>query len=198
MGKPALFTIDTKGAGAGGLGLTVEGPCEAKIECQDNGDGTCSVSYLPTEAGDYNINILFGEEHIPGSPFKAAVKQALDPGRVTASGPGLERAKAGEVATFTVDCSRAGEAELTVEIVSDSGTKAEVRIYNNNDGTFSVTYTPQSHGPYTISIRYGGQMVPKCPIRIQVEPAVDTSGVKVYGPGVEPTGEAQAVTFRKT
>jgi len=27
------FTIDTKGAGTGGLGLTVEGPCEAKIEC---------------------------------------------------------------------------------------------------------------------------------------------------------------------
>lgn len=189
VGKPAPFTIDTKGAGVGGLGLTVEGPCEAKIECQDNGDGTCSVSYLPTEPGDYSINILFGGAHVPGSPFVARVRPALDAGRVVASGPGLERAIAGSVASFTVDCSHAGDAELTVEIVSDSGAKAEVHIYNNNDGTFSVTYTPPSHGPYTISIRYGGHMVPKCPIRLQVEPAVNTSGVKVYGPGVEPTGE---------
>ncbi|XP_047658290.1 filamin-C-like isoform X2 [Tachysurus fulvidraco] len=194
VGKPAPFTIDTKGAGVGGLGLTVEGPCEAKIECQDNGDGTCSVSYLPTEPGDYSINILFGGVHVPGSPFVAKVCPALDAGRVVVSGPGLERATAGSVASFTVDCRHAGEAELTVEIVSDSGAKAEVHIYNNNDGTFSVTYTPTSHGPYTISIHYGGHMVPKCPIRLQVEPTINTSGVKVYGPGVEPTGVLREVS----
>jgi len=47
----------------------VEGPCEAKIECIDNGDGSCSVSYLPTEPGDYKVNVLFADKHIPGSPF---------------------------------------------------------------------------------------------------------------------------------
>ncbi|XP_073688386.1 filamin-C isoform X2 [Garra rufa] len=194
VGQPAHFTIDTKGAGAGALGLTLEGPCEAKIECQDNGDGTCSVVYLPTEAGDYNINILFGEAHIPGSPFKAVVKPALDAGKVIVSGPGLERAKAGEVASFTVDCRGAGEAELTIEIVSDSGAQVEVCIQKNTDGTFSVTYTPLFHGVHTITIKYGGQLVPKSPIRVQVEPAVDTSGIKVYGPGVEPRGVLKEVT----
>ncbi|TRY85907.1 hypothetical protein DNTS_011928 [Danionella cerebrum] len=194
VGQPAQFTIDTKGAGAGGLGLTLEGPCEAKIECQDNGDGTCSVLYLPTEAGDYNINILFGEAHITGSPFKAVVAPALDAGKVTLSGPGLERAKAGEVASFTVDCSRAGEAELTIEIVSDSGAQAQVCIEKNSDGTFSVTYTPLFHGAHTITIKYGGQQVPKSPINVQVEPSVDTSRIKVYGPGVEPKGVLREVT----
>lgn len=194
VGKPAPFTIDTKGAGAGGLGLTVEGPCEAKIECQDNGDGTCSVFYLPTEAGEYSINILFAEQHIPGSPFKAAVRAALDPGKVTASGPGLEKAKAGEPATFTVDCTRAGDAELTIEIVSETGTKAEVHIQKTAEGTFSVTYTPPFHGTHTITIKYGGQMIPQFPKVLQVEPSVDTSGVHVYGPGVEPRGVLREVT----
>uniref|UniRef100_A0A4W6F0Q2 Filamin C n=1 Tax=Lates calcarifer TaxID=8187 RepID=A0A4W6F0Q2_LATCA len=194
VGKPAPFTIDTKGAGAGGLGLTVEGPCEAKIECQDNGDGTCSVSYLPTEAGEYAINILFAEKHIPGSPFKAAVRPAFDPSKATASGPGLERAKAGEPATFTVDCTRAGDAELTIEIVSETGAKAEVHIQKTAEGMFSVTYIPPFHGTHTITIKYGGHMIPQFPKVLQVEPSVDTSGVHVYGPGVEPRGVLREVT----
>lgn len=93
VGCPAEFTIDTKGAGTGGLGLTVEGPTEAKIECSDNGDGTCSVSYLPTEPGEYLVNILFEEVHIPGSPFKADIQMPFDPSKVMASGSGLNRAK---------------------------------------------------------------------------------------------------------
>uniref|UniRef100_A0A8C5N1M7 Filamin-C-like n=1 Tax=Gouania willdenowi TaxID=441366 RepID=A0A8C5N1M7_GOUWI len=194
VGKPAPFTIDTKGAGAGGLGLTVEGPCEAKIECQDNGDGTCSVTYLPTEAGEYAINILFAEQHIPGSPFKAAIRPAFDPSKVTASGPGLEKAKAGETATFTVDCTRAGDAELTIEIVSDTGVKAEVHIQKTAEGTFSVTYIPSFHGTHTITIKYGGHMIPQFPKVLQVEPSVDITGVHVYGPGVEPRGVLREVT----
>ncbi|KAF3705380.1 Filamin-C [Channa argus] len=198
VGKPAPFAIDTKGAGTGGLGLTVEGPCEAKIECQDNGDGSCSVSYLPTEPGEYGINILFADQHIPGSPFKAVVQSMFDPAKVTASGPGLERGKVNETGSFTVDCSKAGEAELTIEIISDSGAKAEVHIQNNSDGTYSITYVPQFHGMYTITIKYGGHTVPKFPTRLQVDPAVDTSGVKVYGPGVEPRGVLREVTTHFT
>ncbi|XP_041637158.1 filamin-C-like isoform X6 [Cheilinus undulatus] len=194
VGKPAPFAIDTKGAGTGGLGLTVEGPCEAKIECQDNGDGSCSVSYLPTEPGEYAINILFAEQHIPGSPFKAVVQSVFDPSKVTASGPGLERGKVNEDGSFTVDCSKAGDAELTIEIISDSGAKAEVHVQNNSDGTYSITYIPQTHGMYTITIKYGGHPVPKFPARLLVDPAIDVSGIKVYGPGVEPRGVLREVT----
>nr|AAA58939.1 filamin [Gallus gallus] len=181
----SIHNIDTKGAGTGGLGLTVEGPCEAKIECSDNGDGTCSVSYLPTKPGEYFVNILFEEVHIPGSPFKADIEMPFDVSKVIATGPGLERGKVGEAGLLNVDCTEAGPGNLRVDMVSDTVSKAEIQIDDNKDGTYVVTYVPLSAGMYTIKMKYGGEQVPKFPARVKVEPAVDTSRVKVFGPGVE-------------
>ncbi|KAI4827415.1 hypothetical protein KUCAC02_030810 [Chaenocephalus aceratus] len=197
VGNPAEFSIDTKGAGTGGLGLTVEGPTEAKIECSDNGDGTCSVSYLPTEPGDYLVNILFEEVHIPGSPFKANVQMPFDPSKVVASGSGLKRAKVGETSVVNVDCSRAGAGQLSLEAALDTpptsptgsaprtGVKAKTEVLDNKDGTYTVTYVPLSAGMYTLLLKYGGKAVPGFPAKVTADPAVDTSKIKVFGPGVE-------------
>ena len=57
VNKPNAFIIDTKGAGPGELSLAVEGPSKADFECIDNGDGTCTATYIPKEPG--NINVLF-------------------------------------------------------------------------------------------------------------------------------------------
>lgn len=53
-------------AGYGGLSLSIEGPSKADIECKDNDDGTCGVTYKPTEPGTYIINIKFADVHVPG------------------------------------------------------------------------------------------------------------------------------------
>ena len=58
---------------SGGLSLAVEGPSKAEITCKDNKDGTCTVSYLPTTPGDYNIIVKFDNKHISGSPFTAKI-----------------------------------------------------------------------------------------------------------------------------
>lgn len=89
---PADFTIDTRNAGPGGLGLTIEGPCEAKIECFDKGDGTCDVRYWPTEPGEYVINILFADKPIPGAPFKSQImpSKRVDVSNIKAYGPGIQ------------------------------------------------------------------------------------------------------------
>jgi filamin len=89
---PANFTIDTREAGPGGLGLTIEGPSEAKIECFDKGDGTCDVRYWPTEPGEYTINILYNDHPIPKAPFKAQINPSkmVDVSSVRVTGPGIQ------------------------------------------------------------------------------------------------------------
>lgn len=52
--------------GYGGLALSVEGPSKVDINCEDVEDGTCRVTYRPTEPGSYTVNIKFAEKHIPG------------------------------------------------------------------------------------------------------------------------------------
>ena len=86
--KPADFSVDTREAGPGGLGLTIEGPVEAKIDCFDKGDGTCDVRYWPTVPGEYLINLTFAEQPTPASPYRAQIKPSDKPG-VVAEGPGL-------------------------------------------------------------------------------------------------------------
>ena len=107
------FNFDT---GTGGLGIAIEGPSEAEMNCADNKDGTCTVDYVPVEEGDYDIAIKFDDEHIPGSPFQVPVttkdgKPKVDPRKVRAYGPGLEPENIfpGKPTSFVVDASKTGK-----------------------------------------------------------------------------------------
>lgn len=57
-------------------GFSVEGPSQAKIECDDKGDGSCDVRYWPTEPGEYAVHVLCNNEDIQHSPFMAEIVNA--------------------------------------------------------------------------------------------------------------------------
>lgn len=104
------------------MGLTIEGASEAKISCKDNKDGSCSVEYVPFTPGDYDVNINYGGQPIPGSPFRVPVKDPVDPTKVKCSGPGLGTGVRAHVPqNFTVDCTQAGQAPLDVKLYGPTG-----------------------------------------------------------------------------
>ncbi|XP_038578999.1 filamin-A isoform X2 [Micropterus salmoides] len=198
VGKDQEVTVKSKGAGGQGkVAAKVTGPSgkpvASKVEPGLSPE-TSEVKFIPREAGPYQVELTYDGVPIPGSPFNPTAYPASDPSKVRCSGPGLERAKVGEKGEFIVDCTNAGPAELTIEIISDSGTEAEVHIQDNGDGTYTITYIPLYPGSYTLTIRYGGQDVPNFPARLNVEPAVDASGVRVFGPGVEGKGVFREAT----
>lgn len=73
------------------------------------------------------------------------------------------------------------------------GVKAKTEVVDNKDGTYTVTYVPLTSGMYTLLLKYGGKAVPGFPAKVMVDPAIDTSKVKVFGPGVEGQGAVWSI-----
>ncbi|XP_031347323.1 filamin-A isoform X1 [Photinus pyralis] len=186
VNRANVFTVETKGAGTGGLGLAIEGPSEAKMTCADNRDGSCSVEYIPTEAGEYDVTIKFADEHITGSPFKVNIEYEVDADLVTAYGPGLDpsHCRTGVPTKFTIDTSKSGRAPLSVNIRSDQGAlPKKPEIVDNGDGIYDVTYIPPNEGAnLQAQILYNGKDIPHSPFPLRVRPYAEPDNVKLSGP----------------
>ncbi|XP_055692658.1 filamin-A isoform X2 [Lutzomyia longipalpis] len=192
VGQPAEFMIDTRGAGQGGLGVTVEGPCEAAINCRDNGDGTCNVAYLPTEIGDYSVNITFNDQHIRGSPFQAIILPQPNLNKIKVSGIGIQPhgviMNAGT--DFTVDMSKVGAdvdaKKLVCSVFDPRGNILPSKIvHGNTSDTFQIMYTPFEAGRHTIELLYDNVPIPGSPFVVHVKSGCDPSRCRAYGPGLE-------------
>jgi len=124
--RPADFTIDTRMAGPGGLGLTIDGPTEAKIECFEKGAGVFDVRYWPTEPGQYTSNILFDDQPIPGSPFRAQVNPAkmVDVSGVKVTGNGVQPTGGYPLQTHCV-CLLCGGGALKTQVLENASTNLQ-------------------------------------------------------------------------
>nr|XP_022299044.1 filamin-A-like isoform X13 [Crassostrea virginica] len=196
--QPQVFTIDIKGAGQGGLGLSIDGPSEVPINCKDNRDGTCTVEYLPTKPGDYDVSVKFADQEIPNSPFRVGMKNPVDAKKVKCYGPGIEPmgVKTGAPATFTVDTTEAGEAPLEVTCTDQRGRVQPAQLTPVAEGVVDATYYPVEEGPCKVDVKYANQHVPGSPFKTNVEPGVDASRVRVSGAGVQDSIPASLpVTF---
>jgi len=187
---PQFFTVETKGAGTGGLGLAIEGPSEAKMTCKDNRDGSCSVEYLPTKAGEYEIIIKFADQHIPGSPFMVHCEDPVEPGKVKVTGPLVGQGKVRKAipATCTVDTTGCGKAPLEVAVTDGKGKKQLLKPTQISETVCEFQYMAQQEGKAKVDVSYGGKPVPKSPFNINVLPTYSAGDVKVSGPGVQAKG----------
>ncbi|MEE6516130.1 hypothetical protein FKM82_025368, partial [Ascaphus truei] len=193
VGKSADFVVEAIGTEVGTLGFSIEGPSQAKIECDDKGDGSCDVRYWPTEPGEYAVHVICDDEDIKDSPFIAHILPASIKGfpeKVKAFGPGLE--PTGVIVErpteFTIDAQAAGTAELKIYAQDAEGTPIDIKIKDNGDNTYVCVYVPTKAIKHTIIITWGGVNIPNSPYRVLVGEGSHPTKVKVYGPGVEKTG----------
>jgi hypothetical protein len=111
--------------------------------------------------------------------------------------------KVGEECKMTIDASRAMTGEITVKekdtnktsqedaadlellVVGPDGKPVSLEIEECEEGVFKVAFTPDKAGDYLFVAESEGVAAPKCPVPLK---ARGLKSVKVFGPGIEPTG----------
>lgn len=80
----------------------------------------------------------------------------------------------------------AGSGNLAVTMRNeDAHTEIPLKMTNNEDGTYTVDYETPQPGLHTVTLHYGGLLVPSTPVKFEVEPNVDVS--KIVVDGLEPS-----------
>nr|CAD7198034.1 unnamed protein product [Timema douglasi] len=175
-GEPSNFTISTKGAGAGGLSLAVEGPSKAEISCHDNKDGTVSVSYLPTAPGEYKISVKFGDKHIKGSPYVT---------KITGEGRKRNQISVGSCSEVSLPgkVSDADIRSLNASIQAPSGLEEPCFLKRLPNGNIGISFTPREVGEHLVSVKKIGKHIANSPFKINVgeREVGDAKKVKVTG-----------------
>ncbi|KAH0617220.1 hypothetical protein JD844_029069 [Phrynosoma platyrhinos] len=182
-GVPAEFSIWTREAGAGGLSIAVEGPSKAEIAFEDRKDGSCGVSYIVQEPGDYEVSIKFNDEHIPDSPFVVPVASHSDDARrLTVTSLQLNGAR----------------GVIDAKVHTPSGLVEECYVSELDSDKYAIRFIPHENGVHSIDVRFNGRHVPGSPFNIRVgeqSQVGDPGLVTAYGPGLEGGTTGKAFPF---
>ena len=206
VGEPVEFVIDAKDAGIGDItvaplgsiftqdsALTTRDMDVRSIYLHNNRDGTYSAVFTPESAGDTSLDIRFGGNTVPGSPFAVSVltrnkEEAVaaaeaDPGKQkkkgkkekkskTTSGSaifglnlGEERFLVGTAHKFKIHCEDLGEGNL--EVLSKPSSAADIDVNHMPDeNSYWVEIMPRKPGKHDILVKFEGKHILGSPFRL--------------------------------
>ena len=182
VGKTLTVDVDTRAAGEGGLALSLSGPEQVQMNCDDHKDGTATLSFTPKTAGEYKLDVKFAGESVPGSEFRIPV---IDPTKTVVYGSGVtgEGARVGTPAQVVVDSRAAGPVEAKVEVTTPSGEKMSLPLAPGDEpGIFVGEYSPKEPGYYGLEVKCANEEIPNSPFKV---PICDPAAVRLEGPGLQ-------------
>lgn len=121
---------------------------------------------MPSENGIHWVHVKFNGHDIPESPFRVLVgQQTADPGRVFASGDGLNFGETGKPCEFLIDTLNAGAGALAVTV--DGPAKVQLDCKEVAEG-YKVSFIPSAPGDYLITIKFVGTNIAGSPFKCRV------------------------------
>ena len=193
---PGMFQVRTKDAGHGELTVEVQDP-DGQVLPLDKTTApyTHDFSYVASKPGNYTVDVKFGGNDIPGSPFPVSV---TDTSKVTITGPGMkgEFLPINEPLEYFVDARGAGpgnvKCSVHVPIKPEDYDLSAPKVTDNGDGTFHVLYTPKDAGRLKMNVTFAEAPIKDTPIKLHV---FDASKVLAYGKGLEDGNKSGELTM---
>ena len=178
--EPMLFEIDLRNAGEGSLSLSLTGPVETTLQCDNHDDGTATLKFVPTEGGEYELDIKFADTSVPGSAFVIPI---TDISKVKALGSGVTGmgAQVGAPAQVVIDTREAGPGSVEVSLAGPSGGVVKLELAEK-EGVYTGSYVPSMSGYYGLSVRFSGEEISHSPFRV---PICDPTVVELSGAGLQ-------------
>ena len=195
-GEPAEFNVWTREAGPGSLAISVEGPSKAQIDFLDRKDGSCYVSYVVDEAGEYSVGIRFNEQHIPDSPYKVFIIPKSDHAdKVKISNLDDEQITLNAPQSFLLSKNGAS-GTLQCKMVSPTGREDDCFMSQVGPDEYSVRFVPKEEGYHYLHAKLNGVHVPGSPFKIKVGGEGKKDGsVRVFGQGLERIKTGEKASF---
>jgi len=192
-GEEARFTVESRDvnrnkttSGAKKFQVAIRGIISPTVHCIAGDDGEFHYSYRTARAGVYFVAVMLDGIDVGGSPFKLTV----DPGPThangcSAAGPGITGGYTGMETSFVVQARDFyGNARATggdVFNISIGGTaSARMRMRDNENGTYTVAYTPEIGGDYFISVQHNGIDIQGSPFTVSSDPMPREGYLEMY------------------
>jgi hypothetical protein len=71
--------------------------------------------------------------------------------------------------------------DISIALTDAKNQDLPFTIDDNQDGTFTINYTPKSPGVHCISVLFGDNEIPISPIKVNVEPSIDINKIRIEG-----------------
>ncbi|VDN01002.1 unnamed protein product [Thelazia callipaeda] len=180
--------IDTRGAGYGGLSVSVEGPSKAELKCTEANEGLINIVYKPTEPGLYVLSIKFADVHVKDSPFTVhCVGKGLGTVKMSATKE-VNQAPIvipHQIAALYLRLENTSPIETTAKVLDPEGRSSDVEVRDLGDNLYQVKFKPEVDGAHAISVFSKGQHLTGSPFQFTVGHMTEMGAHKVRAAGIE-------------
>lgn len=145
------------------------------------GSNHLQATFVPTEAGSYEIFASYNGQHIQGSPFSLPV---ADPSKCQIFGDLPSKLQVGHPEEFMVKTRGAGIGKLTCTFDDTDQPSTPLisgEVTEKENDTFEVKLDPKTIGETVVQLKWAGEFVSQSPFRVSI---CDASKCVVTGDGL--------------